>query len=183
MTLNEALEDLEIAFLQLEFVIRLLSYCELKKIDPSEFDTDHTVLLENGNLRFPTGHFSDLDNIIRAANVSVSLAFGGSALALDKAYEVAGIKPDPASKDGLIKLRTLVYMVRCAYAHGVAEPKWEVRDKYQQALEVELAGKQITIDLRKLDGQDFNFDQLGGHRSWFNIRDDTISALRSIVVD
>ena len=83
MTLDEALEDVEIAFLQLEFAIKLLMYCELKKIDPSEFDTDAIIRLENGNLQFPTGHFSDLDNIIRSASVSVNLAFGGSALVLD----------------------------------------------------------------------------------------------------
>ena len=183
MTLNEALEDVEIAFLQLEFAIKLLSYCELEKIDPTEFDTDHTVRLENGNLKFPVGHFSDLDNIIRAAKVSVALAFGGSALALDKAYEVAGIEPDPASKDGLIKLRTLVYMVRCAYAHGVADPKWEVQGKYRITMEVELAGEPIMIDLRKLDGQDFDFDHLGGHHNWFGIWHDAISALRIIAVN
>ncbi len=183
MTLNEALEDVEIAFLQLEFAIKLLSYCELKKIDPSEFDTDHIVRLENGNLKFPAGHFSDLDNIIRAAKVSVSLAFGGSALALDKAYEVAGTKSDPESKDGLIKLRTLVFMVRCAYAHGVADPKWKVQGKYRKKMEVQLAGESIMIDLRELDGQDFNFDYLGGHRNWFRIRDDAISALRIIAVN
>lgn len=183
MTLNEALKDVEIAFLQLEFTIKLLMHCELEKIDPSEFDMDAVIRLENGNLHFPTGHFSDLDNIIRAAKVSVNLAFGGSALALDKAYEVAGIKPDPASQDGLIKLRTLVYMVRCAYAHGVADPKWEVRGRYRKTMEVELAGEPIMIDLRKLDDQNFNFDCLGGHGNWFVIRDDSISALRNIAVN
>jgi len=183
MTLNEALEDVEIAFLQLEFAIKLLSYCELEKIDPAEFDTDHTVDLENGNLNFPAGHFRDLDNIIRAAKVSISLAFGGSALALDQAYTVADIKPDPGSKDRLIKLRTLVYMVRCAYAHGVADPKWEVQGKYRKTMEVELAGGPIMIDMGRLDGQDFDFDDLGGHRNWFGIRDDTIAALRIIAAN
>ena len=117
MTLTGSIEDGEIAFIQPDFPLKLLSYCELKKIDPSQFDTDHTVLLENGNLRFQTGHFSDLDNIIRAAQVSALLAFGASALVLNDAYEVAGIKSDPSSVDKIIKLRTLVFMVRCAYAH------------------------------------------------------------------
>ena len=122
MTLNEALEDIEIAFPQVEFVIKLLSYCELEKIDALEFDTD-TVLLQNGNLGFPTGHFSDPDNIIKAAMVMVSLAFGASALALDKAYEVAEVELDASSDNNVVRLRTLVYMVRCAYAHGIANPK------------------------------------------------------------
>lgn len=180
MTLTETLEDIEIAFLQLEFAIKLLSYCELRKIKPSEFDTDHVVLLEEGNLGFPTGHFSDPDNIIRAAAVSVLLAFGASALALDKAYEVAGIEPDPSSEDKVTALRTLVYMVRCAFAHGIADPRWEVRGKYRRKVMVELASGPIEFDLPKLHGQSFDFDQLGGHRNWFLIRDDAVAALRAI---
>jgi hypothetical protein len=56
------------------------------------------------------GHFSDSDSIIRTAEVAVSLAFGASALALDKAFEVAGMEADPSSDQNVIKLRTLVHM-------------------------------------------------------------------------
>jgi hypothetical protein len=65
----------------IEFAIKLLSYCELEKIDAPEFDTDHIVLLQNRNLGFPMGHFSDSENIVKAAMVTVSLAFGASVLA------------------------------------------------------------------------------------------------------
>ena len=53
MTLDEALQDVEIAFLQVEFTIKLSSYCELQKIDPSEFETDHVILLDEQNLHLP----------------------------------------------------------------------------------------------------------------------------------
>jgi hypothetical protein len=56
------------------------------------------------------GHFSDSDSIIRTAGVAVSLAFGASALALDKAFEVDGMEADPSSDQNVIKLRTLVHM-------------------------------------------------------------------------
>jgi hypothetical protein len=177
MTINEVLQDVEIAFRQLEFSIKLLSYCELRKIDPSDFDTDHTVLLENGNLGFPTGHFTDPDNIIRAAGVSVLLAFAGSALALDKAYEMAGIKPSPQCNDNQESIRTLVYMVRCAYAHGISEPQWEARGQYQCKLRIELGAEKTEIDLSSLHGQLFDFDHIGGHRKWFQIRDSAVSRL------
>lgn len=179
MNLIEALKDVEISFWQLEFAIKLLSYCELGKIDHHDFDTDHTVLLENGNLGFPTGHFSDPNNIISAAMVSVSLAFGASALALDKAYEVAGIISEPTAANNFIKLRTLVYMVRCAYAHGIADPKWEVRGQYKQIISVELANWRVEVNLAELHGQNFDFNQLGGHHIWFQIRDESVSALES----
>ena len=100
---TDALTDVEIAFLQVEFSIKLLSYSEIEKINPAEFDTDHVVLLDDENLNFPQGHFSGTDDIIRAAGVCVSASLGTSALVLDKAWEVAGIGPDPDSGDEPVK--------------------------------------------------------------------------------
>lgn len=177
VTLEEALIDVEIAFLQVEFSLKLLSYCEREKINLADFDTNHIVLLEQENLRFPQGHFERLEDIIKATSVTVSLAFSASALTLDKAWEIAGICPDPQSEDERVKLRTLVYMVRCAYAHGVADPKWKVQGNFRQVLEVNLSGEPITLDLRELDGQDFNFDELGGHARWFDIRDTSVATI------
>lgn len=179
MNLDEALQDVEIAFWQLEFSIKLLMFCELKKLDPSEFDTNHLVKLEEGNLNFPSGHFSDPDNIIRAANVSVALAFGASALALDKAFETAEILPDPESDNNVTRIRTLIYMVRCAYAHGIAEPRWEVRGKYRRAMSIELEGIDTHFDLEKLDGKAFDFKQIGGHSNWNRMRDAAMQVLRA----
>ena len=113
---------------------------------------------------------------------SVSLALGASALVLDKAWEMAGILPNPQSADGRVKLRTLVYMVhmvRCADAHGLADPKWEVRGGYRQVLEVGLPGAPLTLDLRDLHGQAFDFDLLGGHARWFEIRDASVATINA----
>ena len=111
MTLDDAVVDVGIAFDQVEFSIKLLSYCELDQIRPAEFDTNQVVLLERENLAFPTGRFSTQEDIVRAAMVAVSLALAGSALTLDRAWEVAGIRPDPGSPERAVKLRTLVHMV------------------------------------------------------------------------
>jgi hypothetical protein len=146
MTLDEALQDVDIAFRQIEFASKLLAYCESEKINAAAFDTDHFV---------------------RAAMVTVSLAFGASALALDLAYEVAGVQKDVSSDDNDVRIRTLVFMVRCAYAHGIADPKWEVQGKYRRAISVYLGSEEIDIDLTALDGQSFSFDDLGGHQNCF----------------
>ena len=50
VTLDDALVDVGIAFLQVAFSIKLLSYCELDRIRPAEFDTHQVVLLEQENL-------------------------------------------------------------------------------------------------------------------------------------
>ncbi len=179
MTLQEALTDVNIAFLQVEFSIKLLSYCQLEKISPAEFDTDQFILLEQDNLRFPPGHFRCLEDIIRAASVTVSSAFGASALTLDKAWEIAGYRPDPKSTDEKVRLRTLVHMVRCAYAHGIACPKWEVRGDFRQVFGVKLPSALLSLDLRELHDREFDFNDLGGHARWFEIRDASIAVLSS----
>ncbi len=180
MTLDDALADVGTAFLQVEFSIKLLSHCELNRIDPAEFDTDQVVLLEHRNLRFPTGNFSSPEDIVHAAMVAFSLALAGSALTLDKAWDVAGISPDPSSVDDTVKLRTLVHMVRCAYAHGVADPRWEVRGNYRQVLEVDLPNTPLRLDLRELHGRSFDFGQLEGHATWLEVRDVSVSTLNSL---
>ena len=180
MTLDEALCDVKIAFLQVEFSIKILSYCQQKKINPSEFDLDEIVLLENGNLHFPTGHFRSWENIVRAASVTVASALGNSALVLNDAWEAAGVGSDPDSDDETIKLRTLVYMIRCAYAHGISNPIWQVQDKYKRVIEVSLPDETITLDLCRLNGKRFEFSTLGGHANWFKIRNATDAVLIAI---
>jgi hypothetical protein len=173
----EALHDIDIAFFQLEFTIKLLSFCELGNIDPANFDTDHIVKLERGNLHFPTGHFSSVDNIIRAASVSVLIAFSATALVLDKAFEVSGIRPEPEAIDKVGQLRTLIYMVRCAQAHGVAEPRWEVRGKFLRRIAVDIDGISLSLDLRTLHGELFNIDDIGGYENWYRLRDAAVRVL------
>lgn len=177
MTLSEALKDVEIAFLQLEFAIKLLSFCELGNIEPSKFDTDHIVTLEPEPLHFPTGHFSDSDSINRAASICVGLAFGASALVLDKAFDIMGMKPNPEATDAAVRLRTLIYMVRCAYAHGLADPRWEVRDRYVCTLNLSLDGIAMSLDLSRLNGESFEFEHIGGYLAWYRVRDAAVRVL------
>ncbi len=171
MSVQDALADVDIAFRQLEFSIKLLSFCELGHINPSDFDTDHLVMLAGGSLRFPTGKFKDQNSIINAASINVLLAFSASVLVLDKAFETARMKPDPEAVGNDEQLRTLVHMMRCAQAHGISEPRWEVRKKYLRTLTVNVRGASISLDLPTLHGQVFMIDQIGGYANWYRIRD------------
>ena len=183
-TLKQALEDEETAFLQVEFALRLLIYCGRGKIHLEEFQESHTHdFLKQTNLRLVSlGEFDDSDKIIKAADTSMILALAGSALALDQACEAAGITSCPESKCQKSELRTLVYMIRCAFAHSIIAPKWEVRGKYKRKITVKVAlfTPQTTIDLSKLDGQLFDFSQIGGYRVWYYIRHYLVSELRGI---
>jgi hypothetical protein len=170
MEIHEALENIDIAFRQLEFTIKLLSFCELGNINPREFDTHHIVMLGGGNLNFPAGQFSDADSLIRAASISVLLAFSASVLVLDKGFEVIGINPDPEATDNIIRMRTLIYMVRCAQAHGIADPRWNAYGRFARTITIDLDGTPTPLDLRALNGERFHIDQLGGYLNWYRIR-------------
>lgn len=183
-TLKQALEDEETAFLQVEFALRLLIYCERGKIHLEEFQESHTHdFLKQTNLRLVSlGEFDDTDKIIKAANTSMLLALAGSALALDQACEAAGIKPCPESNCHRKELRTLVYMIRCAFAHSIIAPKWEVKGKYKRkiTLKVDPFTPETPIDLSELDGKPFDYSQIGGYRVWYYIRHYLVSELRGI---
>jgi hypothetical protein len=168
--MREAIEDVEIGFLQLEFAIKLLSFCELGGIDAAKFDTDHLVQLKTGNLHFPSRHFQDTESLIRAASINVVTVFGVTTLVLDQAFEAIGMTPNPSATDADGQLRLLVYMVRCAHAHRIADPRWEVRGKYVRVLTVTADGVTIQLDLRDLNGQPFDLDKIGGYENWFRIR-------------
>ncbi len=176
--IGEALEDVEIGFRQLEFTIKLLSFCELGNVSPSAFDSDHLVQLRRGSLRFPSGHFSTADDLNRAASIAVVTAFSASALVLDQAFDAVGMKANPEATDNVGQLRVLVYMVRCAHAHRIADPHWEVRGKYARTLNVHVGDVTISLDLRPLHGQAFDIERdIGGYVNWYRIRDTVVQAL------
>jgi hypothetical protein len=168
--MREAIEDVEIGFRQLEFAIKLLSYCELDKINPAEFDSDHLVQLPGGNLHFPSVNFQSKDALVRGAAINVIIAFSATTLVLDQAFDAIGMRPDFHATDDNGKLRLLAYMVRCAYAHGFAYPQWNVTNKKAGVLTINVEGQTITLDLPRLHGQVFDIDQIGGYENWYRIR-------------
>jgi hypothetical protein len=125
--------------------------------------------LPNGSLHFPGGNYADKEAICHAASINIIMAFGTSVLALDQAFDAFGIKPNAEATDNFIRLRTLVYIVRCAYAHRISDPRWEVRGKYRRALVVELSSQTISLDLEALDGTGFDIDSIGGYVGWYDI--------------
>jgi hypothetical protein len=168
--MREAIEDVEIGFRQLEFAIKLLSYVELGKVNPAEFDTDHLVQLGTGNLHFPSGNFQSSDALVRSAQINVVIAFSATTLALDQAFDAIGMKHHFLATDDDGKLRLLVYIVRCAYAHGFANPRWHVTNKNAGVLAVNVEGRTITLDLPHLHGKAFEIKQIGGYENWYRIR-------------
>jgi hypothetical protein len=169
-TVPLALADVDHAFRHLEFAIKLMCYAEADHIDRSKFDTDVTLLLERENVGFRANTFDTLESVVLAAQANVGVSFGVSAIVLDAALEVAGIARKPESNTPNDLLRTIVFMIRSAFAHNPAMPVWVVRGPYLRSLELELEGEAVSVSLRQLHGEVFQYCHIGGLANWFRIR-------------
>lgn len=165
-----ALLDVEQAFKQLEFAIKFMCYCERGDLDKRKFDSDITILLDEENIRFPGGSFQSVQDIIIASKINVGICFGASAIVLDGLFEAVGIKPNPRSQNHKDELRTLVYMVRCAFAHNIAKPCWEARGDYARNIQLNLGKRELSINMVTLHGKDFDYSHIGGFANWYTIR-------------
>jgi len=170
-TTAEALADVGYAFRHLEFAIRLMCYCESGHLDLPNLDADVSILFERENVGFPSGTFATIEAAIAATQALVGMAFGTSAMVLDAAFEVASLKRKPLSRQPEDELRTLVYMVRCAFAHNPALPLWEARGKeYARTLSFAVGDAALSLDLASLNGKPFDYNDIGGFGNWLRIR-------------
>lgn len=169
-TVHLALADVDFAFKNLEFAIKLMCYVELDRIDREKFNTEVTLLLERENVAFSSNTFQTLDSIVLAAQANVGVSFGVTAIVLAAAFDAASIsrKPESNSPDDL--LHTLVFMVRSAFAHNPAMPLWEVRGSYLRTLTLQLEGQAISVQLQLLHATPFEYGHIGGLANWYRIR-------------
>ncbi len=170
--------DIDQAFRQLEFAIKLLCHCELDHLDRSTFDTDVTLLLETENVGFPNGSFKTLESVVMASQIQVGMAFGVSAIVLDAAYETAGVRKNLHSRLAADDLRVFVYIVRCAFAHNVAAPRWQIRGQdFARTFLLPLEDAVLPIDLKVRDGECFEYEHIGGFAQWFKVKNAVIQAI------
>ncbi len=170
-----ALEDVENAFKQLEFAIKLKCYCELGYLNKEKFDSE--IQLVEENIVFPSGSFQS-NQIIFSSRINVGICFGASAIALDALFDEAGIKRNPSSRDPNDELRLLVYMVRCAFAHNIAKPCWEVKDNNARKIKLDLDEKELPIDMKALNKKDFDYSHIGGFRNWYKIKEMAVRIIK-----
>lgn len=178
-TITEALADIEHAFRPLEFAIKLMCYCEGGHLNLQTFDAHTTLLLNPESVVFPAKHFSSIEAVIPASQALVGMAFGTSAMVLEAAFETAGLSRNPRSRLPADELRTLIFMIRCAFAHNPALPLWEARGpEHARTISLVLQGSPISIDLRRLHGQPFEYEHIGGFANWLKIKTELVELLK-----
>jgi hypothetical protein len=157
------------AFAQLFFSWKLYNYALEGRIDRQDLDSEITFQSEDQSQIFvlPSRIFETDDDFILAFQNNLTIAFGAAAITLDRArYEAGHNLPDPI-KSRNDQCIALIYQIRCAFAHDIAEPRWKIKDRYQRSYDFD----GVHVNLTHLDGVVFNYDQIGGPEKLIAIKD------------
>lgn len=158
------------AFAQLEFAWKLLAHAQDRKINIDDLDQG-TTYLENGMmivLRDKT--FDGYADLIVACENNVLIAFGAAIITLNRAREeVEGLNlPNPIESE-LDQFVSITYQIRNAFAHDIAEPRWNIRNR-RYARKYSFGG--IEIDLSEIeDNTPFSYQHIGGPDTIFRMGD------------
>jgi len=176
---NDILKNINQAFLQLEFSLKLLTHFELVKVNKDEFDTNVRIRGKYINLDIPHNRFNTYNDLVIAADNTCSITLGFTSIVLDDSLQSAGFshKPQDKSTDGLV--RTLIYLIRCAYAHNMMYPIWEIKTKYIYKIEIPLKYEVIELDLSQKNGKPFHINDIGGFQNYLEIKDKVINLIET----
>ena len=156
------IDRIDQALLALEFAIKVMNYVSLGKINKDDFDCDTLIHLPGGNLSFGQSTFHTYDDLVHASENLYSQALAASAVAMEAALQGAGIRNDPNDRSDRGQVRSLVYMIRSAFAHDLQVPMWSVRGPYAQQIRVRFGRHDLQVDLSALDGQLLVLEHFGG---------------------
>jgi hypothetical protein len=145
------------AFANVEFAWKLLAYGEAGEIELDKLDIEIVFQDDNGRPFYvpPAKIFSEPDDLLLALQNNLTIAFGAAAITLHRSIEEAGHKvPGGGIESEKEQCIALVYQVRNAFAHNMAEPRWDMRNPvFKRRYRID--GK--TIDLRELNGKLFSY--------------------------
>ena len=164
------------AFANVEFAWKLLAYGESGGIDLEKMDIPITFQDDDGRPFFvpPDRIFDNPDDLQIALQNNLTIAFGAAAITLNRAIEEAGHRrPNGVFQSEEEQCIAMVYQVRNAFAHDIAEPRWEIRNQ-AFVREYSIGGR--DFDLRELHGQPFDYKDFSVE-SLFFLKDFSIERL------
>ncbi|EPS0664156.1 hypothetical protein ACEV8V_25100 [Vibrio parahaemolyticus] len=165
---QELIQDVEISFEVFEHAIRTMCYSELEAFDVDLFGQDLQLNLEE-NLQFPKGKFTTHAEIIRTAQMSVSLSFAATSIAMDCLLEQVH-----ATEIDLIAAKEVIKAVRNAFSHGIAAPTWFVKPHKFAKYDLAFVSGPI-VDLEVLNQKVFDYSQVGGLAVWYRLKEYVLS--------
>lgn len=170
------LDHLDTAFLQLSFALKLWHFLQEHPINKDEFDIDLVTGEADDWAVLSSNEFKSYDDIILAAENNISTAWGSAALTLWEAIrecnqiETKCLQPQSSNKHAVA---SLVYMIRCCFAHGSARPIWCITNpKYR----VQYRYGNKDIDLSNIeDGKAFEWADVNGRETLWHLKAEAFS--------
>jgi len=157
---------IETAFGQLEFAIKLMRAAEDALLNVENVDRPLSIDEGSGMLVLRDHVFDSADDLILACQNNVTIAFGAAAITLNRCREEANVPlPDPidTERDQWI---ALVYQLRNAFAHDIAEPRWVCQPRYRREYRI----GHIHADLRDVEGRLFEYSHIDGANALFLLK-------------
>ncbi len=154
------------AFGQLAFAWKLYNYGLDGNIDAEQLDAD--VTWQEGDIHFvvPKSLETEGDLEIALRN-NLTIAFGAAAITLNRAREELGVAlPDPIDSE-TDQCVALIYQIRNAFAHDIAEPRWQLNARYRRPYD--FGGMHFDLTVR--NGEAFEYEHLGGPDRFYAIKD------------
>jgi hypothetical protein len=167
-------DHLETAFLQLSFSLKLWHFLHEHPFNKDDFDIDLTTGVAEDWAILSSNEFKSYDDIILAAENNISITWGIAALTLWEAIrecnhlEAKDLRPLSSRKHSIA---SLVYMIRCCFAHGSARPTWCIKPKFR--LQYKVGNK--SIDLSNVEnGKPFDWQDVGGRETLWHIKGEAL---------
>jgi len=159
----ESLDDfigyLHTAVKQFEFSLKLWHYLQEHPINLEEFDISLTVEEGASRIVMSEGTFSNYDELVVASENVTSMCFGSIAIVLWKTIEHVGYKLPSVIELDKDDVACLIYMIRCAFAHDMARPRWNIKkEKYRKVYRI----GNHAISLTNKNGKIFSYQDIGG---------------------
>jgi hypothetical protein len=166
-------EQIDTAFLQLSFAMKLMQFLDDHPIDKDDFDISLTFEDAGNRVCLSHNEFETYEHLQLAAENNFLICFGAAAITLWEAIREHGglesknLNPENSRKE---KLAAFSYMVRCCFAHGMARPVWSIHDdKYRTVYQI---GNK-NIDLSKIaEDQPFDYASIGGFETLWFLKDE-----------
>ncbi len=160
---------LDTAFAQLAFAGKMLVYAEDGGIDLDRLD--QPITFKDGRMIFalPDKIFDSYDDLVLACQNNLTVAFGSAAITLNRAREDTDLAlPNPIDSE-LDQFVSLAYQIRNAFAHDIAEPRWNMnQERYVRMYE--FGG--VRVDLTRIESdQPFRYEDIGGPDVLFAMKD------------
>ena len=180
--ISELLEDVNLSFKLFEFVIRVMSYAELGKVDENLFGQKLCLNLDEQGVVYNEGEFCNKAAIVRVSQMNVGAAFGATAISLKRLLEGFEKEHIEVFKKENIEIATaskLIRAVRNAFSHRIAAPTWYVKSRRFEILDLNFIGGP-KVDLKALNGTGFDYKHIGGLAVWYRLKSYLFACLPTI---